>query len=122
MDNIKIIYQFNVNLVKEDKIISYPFGIRKPSRSEKEEGGLIQSSYLNKYIRKGVLPEAILLKIYKDQGGIMDEEEKMLLVLTELKLKDKTEQLKNLAVNDKDNKEAQETLLREIIQIRKEVT
>ncbi len=104
------------------KIATYPFAIRKPSRSEKEEGGLIQSAYLNKYIRKGVLPEAILSKVYKDQGGIMDEEEKMLLILSELKLKDRMEQLKNITVNDKANKDLQESLLREIIQIRKDIT
>jgi len=124
METINTIYQFTVNVANKENgaINTYQFAIKRPSRSEKDEAGLVQSSYLNKYIRAGVLPEAILSKIYKDQGGVLDEEQKMLLVLNELKLNQKREEFKFASVNDKGNKELLEKLLREIIEIQKEIT
>jgi hypothetical protein len=128
MEKIKAIYTFNVNLVKEveengekvKKITTYPFAIRKPSRSEKEEAELVRSEYLGKYIRRGVLPEAILNKTYENQGGTLNEQERAYSTILQSKLFDKTEELK-LATIGKD-KEKEELLLKEIIGIQQEMT
>lgn len=123
MENFKSIYEFNVKVGSDAETAKeYKFAIKRPSRAERDEAGLVQSSYLNKYIRRGVLPEAILSKVYKDQGGILDEEQKMLLVLSELKLNQKREEYKLASVNDKSNTALLENLLREITSLQREIT
>lgn len=127
MEQIKSIYAFNVNLVKEveengervKKITAYPFAIRKPSRSEKEEAELVRSEYLAKYIRRGVLPEAILNKTYENQGGTLNEYERAYVSTLNHKLFEKTEELKMVTVEK--NKDKEQEVLKEIIVLQQEI-
>lgn len=128
MEKIKAIYTFNVNLVKEveengekvKKITTYPFAIRKPSRSEKEEADLIRSEYLNKYLTRGVLSEDILNRIHEDQGGTVTENEQAYFGILQIKLKNVLEDLK-LATIEK-NKEKEAEFLDEVTAIQREIT
>lgn len=128
MEQIKSIYAFNVNLVKEveengekvKKITTFPFAIRKPSRSEKEEAELVRSEYLAKYIRRGVLPEAILSKTYENQGGTLNEYDIAYVTTLQSKLFEKTEAYKLASVGKE--KEKQEELLKEIVLLQQEIT
>lgn len=128
MEQIKSIFAFNVNLTQEveengekvKKLVTYPFAVRKPSRSEKEEAELVRSEYLAKYIRRGVLPEAILSKTYENQGGTLNEYDIAYVTTIQLKLAQKTEEYKLASVEKNTTK--QEELLKEIVTLQQEIT
>lgn len=61
--------------VKVKKEILYTIYIKKPNRTELEEGDMFYSVELNKYIKMGLLTKAMLAKQYGNQGGIWSEEE-----------------------------------------------
>jgi hypothetical protein len=127
-ENIKLIYTFSVNQTVESQEngetvkVKKPiyFGIKKPSRSEKEEAELVRSEYLSKYIRRGVLPEAILSKTYDNQGGTVTENERASLIVLQLQLIEKQEEYKKLGV-DKAPKETLDKVASEIASIYNEV-
>lgn len=105
--------------VKEQK--PFTFAIKKPSRAEREESDLVRAQYLSEYIRRGILPEAILSKTYSNQGGLLDDVERSNYLNLHLKLHEKTERYKELAVNEKDNKDAIDTALKEIVELRQQL-
>jgi hypothetical protein len=129
MENFKSIYEFSVPIVKQSvvdgvetkEVTRYSFAIRKPSRSEKEEAEFVRSEYLGKYIRRGILPEAILNKTYENQGGTLNETELAYVSNLNMRLYDKKEALK-LASVGKESKEVIGDLLKDINEIQREVT
>lgn len=128
-ENIKLIYTFNVNKTTESqengetvkKKTPVYFGIKKPSRAEKEEAELVRSEYLSKYIRRGVLPEAILSKTYDNQGGTITENERASLIILQLQLIEKQEEYKKLGV-EKASKEELDKISAEITSIYNEIS
>ncbi len=50
--------------------------LRKPTRTQLEDGDMFYSIWLNKYIKMGLLTRAMLAKQHLDVGGTLTEEEK----------------------------------------------
>lgn len=65
----------SIEKVKVDKEIPYRMVIKKPNRTELEEGDMFYSLELNKFIKMGLLTKAMLAKQYGNQGGIWSEKE-----------------------------------------------
>jgi hypothetical protein len=124
MEDIKKIYEFSVYKTVEEngeKVLKpLNFALKRPSRAEKEEAELVRSEYLAKYIRRGVLPEAILSKTYDNQGGTITENERASLIVLQLQLIEKQEQYKKASV-DKIAKEELDKLANEIASIHNEM-
>lgn len=49
---------------------------KKPSRAEREDADTYRAVQWQEYVKKGVLPEALLLKTYSNSGGILDDLQK----------------------------------------------
>ena len=105
-------------MVKEK--VPIEFIIKKPSRSEKEEAEIIRAALLSSFIRRGVMPEAVLSKTYSDQGGIMDEIDKKHYADLTFRLSKKIEEFQ--LINQKEEKDKSEICLKEIIELRKDLT
>lgn len=65
----------SIEKVKVDKEVPYRMIIKKPNRTELEEGDMFYSLELNKFIKMGLLTKAMLAKQYGNQGGIWSEKE-----------------------------------------------
>jgi len=65
----------SIEKVKVDKEVPYRIIIKKPNRTELEEGDMFYSLELNKFIKMGLLTKAMLAKQYGNQGGIWSEKE-----------------------------------------------
>jgi hypothetical protein len=55
--------------------INYRIVIRKPTRSQLEDGDMYYSLQLNKFIKKGLMTKAMLAKQYSDLGGTFTKEQ-----------------------------------------------
>ena len=106
--------------VKE--LIPVYFAVKKPSRFEKEEAELIRAEYLSKFIRRGVMPEAVLSKTYSDQGGTMDEFEKTNLLNLNIQLYEGTAEFQRLSAAPDKDQSLIDTELRKIITVKDQIT
>ncbi len=64
---------------KVTKTVNIPFGFKKPSRTEDEEADIVRAAAWYRFVDRGVIPEAMLIKRYTDAGGTMPEEYRKLL-------------------------------------------
>lgn len=106
--------------VKETKPIE--FLVKRPSRADKEEAEIVRVSYLSEYVRRGIMPEAILSKVYANNGGTMDEAAKKRYdqMVLDIALKGEEYKLyKSSATVDDDAKA--EAILKEIVSLRREI-
>lgn len=128
--NMKTLYTFKTGKEVEKivdgqtvkELVPISFAIKRPSRSEKEEAEITRAEYLAKYIRRGVLPEAILSKNYSDQGGVLDEFQKNLYTNLSIKLYEKTQEFQKISAIEPVDKVLVESLLKEIVEIQNEIT
>ena len=128
MSEIKSIYDFTVyktvkteeNGETKTELKPVHFRVKRPSRSEKEEAELVRSEYLSKYIRRGVLPEAILSKTYDNQGGTVTKNERASVIVLQLQLIEKQEEFKKLSV-EKAEQEKIDEAKKEIARIYNEI-
>ena len=51
--------------------------LRKPTRTQVEDGDMFYSIWLNKFIKMGLLTRAMLAKKQVDVGGTLNEDDKM---------------------------------------------
>lgn len=61
--------------VKVKKEIPFNVYIKKPNRTELEDGDMFYSLELNRFIKMGLLTKAMLAKQYGNQGGVWSEKE-----------------------------------------------
>lgn len=97
------------------------FFVKEPNRNEKEEAEIVRATYLANFIRRGVMPEAVLSKIYSDLGGVENELDKKLYSELTTKFTKKIEEYQTLMVNNKDDKEKIDLCLKDIVDIKKEL-
>lgn len=102
--------------VKEKRPIEFVF--KKPSRADKEEAEIVRAAYLSEYIRRGIMTEAILLKTYANQGGIMDEGQKKLYTQYNLDLFAKKNEYQLVSAE----KEKADVILKEIVELQRKIT
>lgn len=128
--NMKTLYTFKtgkqvektIDGVTTKELVPVDFCVKKPSRVEKEEAEITREEYFSKYIRRGILPEAVLSKNYSDQGGVLDESQKKLYTDLSIKLYEKTEELTKIGASEPANKEKVESVLRELAELQTDIT
>lgn len=106
---------------KVTRAVSVPFGLKKPSRFERDEADIYRAVWETRYVDAGIAPTAILLKKYANYGGILSNEQKdyynglqrdFLLAETELK---------RLQTNPADNKDAIEATAMRFVTLRQNI-
>jgi hypothetical protein len=119
MNNLKALHEFTIDIAREvpksetreengaqivvttksiEKVPHF-FAFKRPSRNEREDAEAWRVSWWGKYVDKGVLPEAILLRQYSNYGGILDDEQKKSYNAMRTLLKDKIDEYQILKIN-----------------------
>lgn len=140
-DNIKTLYSFPVILqVETDETITreqdgktitetskvkrpttHYIAFKKISRAEREDADVEKSAWHYEYVKKGLMPEAVLLKTYGNVGGILSDDQKKEYLDLRVKMKQKLEEEVFARAHNPDDKVVLEALSREIIMLRDEI-
>lgn len=138
MNNYKFIYEFTVDIEKEiekttveekdgvktstttkvKELSPIFFAFKKPSRNERESADEYRAMYWSKYVEAGILPQAILLKKYANNGGILSDEDRVNYQTMQLDLYNKMDNQKELKILKPDDKDGYEKIMLEIIDLR----
>jgi len=138
--SFKPLFEFTVNLEKEVKEINtrvedgktitetvlnkravhVPFCIKSPSRAEKEEAEIERAAWLNKYVERGLMLEAMLIKKYVDEGGTMPKEYQKKYQLLQSELIELERKMIEIEVVDKESPELK-VLREKFFQIREQM-
>lgn len=114
--NFKPLYEFTVNVMREfEKTetreengasvttktkVKEPTPLflcfKKPSRAEREDADTYRAAQWNRYLEKGLMPEAILSRDYANRGGVMDDGQKAQYHQLRSKLLDRMEEYQRL--------------------------
>ena len=116
----KNIYEFKVKDNDKDR----KFVIKRPNRRQMEEADTQFAIEMSNCVRKGILTKNMLLKKYRDSGGIMSEGEAKHLSGMYHKLKDLTDEaarLETVKAQTKKNKERLEEITNELVEVRKQI-
>lgn len=100
--------------------------LKKPTRSQVEDGDMFYSIWLNKFIKMGLLTRAMLAKKQLDVGGTLNEEDKLNYAKLYLKLFEKQQNVIRYSAMDSDkmsndDKERLDKSVSELSVIRKEL-
>lgn len=76
--------------------------LKKPTRSQVEDGDMFYSVWLNKFIKMGLLTRAMLAKKQLDVGGTLNEEDKLNYAKLYLKLFEKQQNVIRYSAMDAD--------------------
>lgn len=100
--------------------------LRKPSRTQIEDGDMFYSIWLNKFIKMGLLTRAMLAKKQVDVGGTLNEDDKMNYAKLYLKLFEKQQNIMRYSAKDQgdmsaDEKERLDNAVSELAVIRKQL-
>jgi len=103
------------------------FYIKKPTRTQIEDGDMFYSIWLNKFIKMGLLTRAMLAKKQVDVGGTLNEDDKINYAKLYLKLFEKQQVVMRYSAKDKDDltdgeAERLEKSVSELAVIRKELS
>lgn len=118
----------SVEKVKVQKEIPFNVYVKKPNRTELEDGDMFYSLELNKFIKMGLLTKAMLAKQYGNQGGIWSEKEQKLYADLLYRMHQKqleVQQFSILGDNGKLSERQQEklnTAVKEMSEIKKDLT
>jgi hypothetical protein len=101
--------------------------IKKPTRTQIEDGDMFYSIWLNKFIKMGLLTRAMLAKKQVDVGGTLNEDDKINYAKLYLKLFEKQQVVMRYSAKDKDDltageAERLEKSVSELAVIRKELS
>ena len=114
--------------IKVKKEIPFNVYVKKPNRSELEDGDMFYSLELNRFIKMGLLTKAMLAKQYGNQGGVWSEKEQKLYAELLYKLHQKqieVQQFSILSDNGKLSKRQQDKLdeaMKEMSKAKRELT
>lgn len=101
--------------------------LKKPTRSQVEDGDMFYSIWLNKFIKMGLLTRAMLAKKQLDVGGSLNEEDKLNYAKLYLKLFEKQQNVIRYSAMDadkmsNDEKERLDKAVADLSVIRKELS
>jgi|9_EtaG_2_1085328.scaffolds.fasta_scaffold01519_9 hypothetical protein len=101
--------------------------LRKPSRTQIEDGDMFYSIWLNKFIKMGLLTRAMLAKKQVDVGGTLNEDDKMNYAKLYLKLFEKQQNIIRYSAKDTndmsaDEQERLQSAVSELAVIRKQLS
>lgn len=108
--------------VKATKVVNIPFCIKVPSRPENEEADIVRAVWWTKFMERGVVTEAALIKKYTNDGGTLPDEDKKLLEALNLEFIDVQMKLKEAEILNKDEPEILRPLRIKFFDIREEIT
>ena len=77
--------------------------LRKPTRTQVEDGDMFYSIWLNKFIKMGLLTRAMLAKKQVDLGGVLNDDDKMNYAKLYLQLFEKQQNVIRYSAKDPDN-------------------
>ena len=100
--------------------------LRKPTRTQVEDGDMFYSIWLNKFIKMGLLTRAMLAKKQVDLGGVLNENDKMNYAKLYLKLFEKQQNVIRYSAKDpnglsNDEKERLQSAVSSLAIIRKQL-
>ena len=100
--------------------------LRKPSRTQIEDGDMFYSIWLNKFIKMGLLTRAMLAKKQVDVGGTLNEDDKMNYAKLYLKLFEKQQNIMRYSAKEQkdmsaDEKDRLDNSVSELAVIRKQL-
>lgn len=100
--------------------------LRKPSRTQIEDGDMFYSIWLNKFIKMGLLTRAMLAKKQVDIGGTLNEDDKMNYARLYLQLFEKQQNIIRYSAKDQDEmsqdeKERLQSAVADLAVIRKQL-
>ena len=101
--------------------------LRKPTRTQVEDGDMFYSIWLNKFIKMGLLTRAMLAKKQVDVGGTLNEDDKMNYAKLYLQLFEKQQNVSRYTAKDPNNmsldeKERLDKAVADLAVIRKELS
>ena len=101
--------------------------LKKPSRTQIEDGDMFYSIWLNKFIKMGLLTRAMLAKKQVDVGGTLNEDDKMNYAKLYLKLFEKQQNIIRYSAKDTtdmspDEQERLQSAVSELAVIRKQLS
>lgn len=114
--------------VVSKKDVEYNIYIKKPNRSELEDGDMFYSLELNKFIKMGLLTKAMLAKQYGNQGGVWSEKEQEAYSSLMFKMHKKQLEVQQFTILEKQKKlsdrqsEKLEESIRDLAEIKKDLT
>lgn len=88
--------------VKVKKSTKVWLSFKKPSRPERELAEEERAAWWSRYVEKGILPQAILLKTYANSGGILNKEDYAYYRTLEKEFLDTQKKIQEMYVNEKD--------------------
>ena len=100
--------------------------LRKPTRTQVEDGDMFYSIWLNKFIKMGLLTRAMLAKKQVDVGGTLNDDDKSNFAKLYLQLFEKQQNVIRYTAKDRDNmsndeKERLEKAISDLAIIRKQI-
>lgn len=103
---------------KVKRNILVPFGLKMLSRMEREDLDVERSVWWSRYVERGILPTALVNKIYSNNGGILDHVDQVILTEYQAQFMGAEVELKRLEVNEPTNKPALEAARLEFMRLR----
>ena len=113
-------------MVKKD--VPFNIVIKKPTRTQLEDGDMFYSLELNKFIKMGLLTKAMLAKQYGSQGGVWTEKEQKLYAELIYKMHQKQLEIQQFSILGNSGKLSDrqksklEIATREMAELKKELT
>lgn len=107
---------------KVTKTVNVPFAFKSPSRPEAEEADIVRAVWWTKYMERGVITEAILIKKYTNEGGTLPEEDRKLLNDLQTEFADVQVKLTEAEVLHKDSPELLRPLRLRFFDLREKIT
>lgn len=106
---------------KVNKPVPTYFAFKRPSRTERELAEEERAVWWSRYVEKGLLTEALLLKTYSNAGGILSEDDRKRYTDARVQYGDKVEQLYIIKTTKAADSAAIATLTGEMIDLRDQI-
>lgn len=102
---------------KVKKEVPVEFGVRRPTRSSRDEAELFYGARYAEAVKAGLMPEAVLNKRVKDGGGVFDDEDKTKYASIYVELTNLEREYQNiLLISETERTDEQKTKLLELSQ------
>lgn len=85
------------------KKVPYKFCLKTPSRQDRDHAELFYFRQMNEASKAGLVPEAVLIKRLNDNGGLLSEHDRKLLIEHGVKIADKQKEIENAEKEESGN-------------------
>jgi hypothetical protein len=98
------------------------FAFKEPSRAEREDADIERASWWNKFVEKGLMPQAELMKKYSNVGTSMSDDQKSAYRQKRVDLLKLEQELKRLFVNESENEAKINEVALKLEELRDDIT